>query len=195
MTVGQLVRAARRRAGLHQKELAARLVKEDGVSISSPYMNDIEHDRRNPPPPHLLRQIAAVLDISEEYLLFLAGDYPSDLRAEAGMYSPAAVEAAFDAFRETVRGRREGTAAPVTPDDDLGVPGTALLDQPIVRKEAHILAEGLRAFPAQARSLPQHQIAVLEAAAEVLETIAGPGRPQRWPGNRGVRRSWPGGEE
>lgn len=190
-TVGQLVTAARRRASLSQKELASRLVKEDGTSISPPYMNDIERDRRNPPPPHLLRQLAAVLGLSEEHLLFLAGDYPPDLRAEAGTYPPAAVEAAFDAFRETARGMREGTAEPVTPHDGPGLPETVLLYQPIVREEARRLAKGLHAFPEQARSLPRRKIAALEAAAEVLEMIAGPERPQRRPGNLEVRRLRP----
>jgi len=70
-----------------------------------------------------------------------------------------------------------------------------LLYQPIVREEARRLAKGLRAFPDQARSLPRRKIAALEAAAEVLELIAGPEMPQRRPGNLGVRRlrprAWP----
>ncbi len=129
--------AARKRAGLSQKELAARLAKEDGTPISQPYMNDIERDRRNPPPPHLLRQIAAVLDLSEEHLLFLAGDYPPDLRAEAGTYPPAAVEAAFDAFRETARGMQDGIAEPVTPYDGPCVPETVLLYQAQNKRSCH----------------------------------------------------------
>ncbi len=63
-----------------------------------------------------------------------------------------------------------------------------LLYQPIVREEARRLAKGLRAFPTQARSLPRRKIAALEAAAEVLEMIAGPEMPQRRPCNLGVRR-------
>jgi len=56
-------------------------------------------------------------------------------------------------------------------DDELEV---VLLYQPIVREEARRLSKGLRAFPAQARSLSRRKLAVLEAAAEVLEMIAGP---------------------
>ncbi len=60
-----------------------------------------------------------------------------------------------------------------------------LLYQPIVREEARRLAAGVRAFPDQARSLPRGKIAVLDAAAEALEMIAGPETPRRRPGNPG----------
>ncbi len=63
--------------------------------------------------------------------------------------------------------------------------------QPIMREEARRLAAGLRAFPDQARSLPRRKIAALEAAAEVLDMIAGPETPRRRPGNLGVRRPRP----
>ena len=101
MTVGQLIRTARERAGLTQKELAGRIRKEDGTPISPPYLNDIERDRRNPPSPHLLKQFAAVLHISYEHLLFLAGEFPDDLRGVS--YEARAVEAAFAAFRRALR--------------------------------------------------------------------------------------------
>jgi len=76
----------------------------------------------------------------------------------------------------------------VPPDDEMEV---VLLYQPIVREEARQLAKALRAFPNQARSLPRRKIATLEAAAEILEFIAGPEMPQRRPGNLGVRRLRP----
>lgn len=101
MTVGQIISEARKKAGLSQRDLASRILKEDGTPISLPYLNDIEHGRRNPPSPPLLRQFAAALNISYEYLLFSAGEFPDDLRG--GSYSPERVEAAFDAFRRTLR--------------------------------------------------------------------------------------------
>ncbi len=70
-------------------------------------------------------------------------------------------------------------------DDELEV---VLLYQPIVREEARRLSKGLRAFPAQARSLSRCKLAVLEAAAEVLEMIAGPALRHLRPGTLGVRR-------
>jgi transcriptional regulator with XRE-family HTH domain len=46
---GTLISEARRSKGLSQKDLAAKVKKEDGQAISPQYLNDIEHDRRNPP--------------------------------------------------------------------------------------------------------------------------------------------------
>jgi transcriptional regulator with XRE-family HTH domain len=99
---GQVLVEARRRAGLSQRELAARILKEDGEPISPQYLNDLERDRRNPPARHLLKQFAALLDLPEEYLDFVAGQLPEDLRA--GNYPPESVQAAFHAFRRTLRG-------------------------------------------------------------------------------------------
>ena len=48
-TFGTLISEARRAKGLSQKDLAAKVKKEDGQAISAQYLNDIEHDRRNPP--------------------------------------------------------------------------------------------------------------------------------------------------
>jgi transcriptional regulator with XRE-family HTH domain len=99
---GQVLGAARRRAGLSQRELAARILKEDGEPISPQYLNDLERDRRNPPARHFLRQFATALELPEEYLDFVAGQLPEDLRA--GSYAPDQVQAAFHAFRRTLRG-------------------------------------------------------------------------------------------
>jgi transcriptional regulator with XRE-family HTH domain len=101
-TFGQVLAEARRRAGLSQRELAARIRKEDGEPISPQYLNDLERDRRNPPARHLLKQFALALDLPEEYLDFLAGQLPEDLRV--GGYAPEQVQAAFHAFRRTLRG-------------------------------------------------------------------------------------------
>ena len=110
MTIGEIIRDARKKAGLSQRALAARIMKEDGSSISLPYINDIERDRRNPPGPHLLKQFAAVLGLSYEYLLFVSGAFPddlSDLRRDPTAYSPETVEAAFQACRNTINESRE----------------------------------------------------------------------------------------
>ncbi len=101
-TFGQVVLQARRRAGLSQKELAARLLKDDGTPISPQYLNDLEHDRRNPPSEHLLEQFAAVLDLPRDYLYFVAGQIPQDLRA--GAHRPEQVAIAFRAFRRSLEG-------------------------------------------------------------------------------------------
>jgi transcriptional regulator with XRE-family HTH domain len=98
---GRVLSHARRQAGLSQRELAARIFKEDGEPISPQYLNDLERDRRNPPGRHLLRQFAAALSLPEEYLDFVAGQLPEDLRA--GSYAPEQVQAAFQAFRRSLR--------------------------------------------------------------------------------------------
>ncbi len=68
---------------LSQKELAAKIMKEeDGTAISPQYLNDIEHDRRSPTSDHLIRQLAAVLEIDEGVLFLLAGKIPDDLRSQ-----------------------------------------------------------------------------------------------------------------
>lgn len=101
LTFGQVIAGARKGAGLSQKDLAGRIVKEDGTPISPQYLNDLERDRRNPPAEHLLRQFAEHLRLAPEYLYFIAGQLPEDLRQ--GAYGPERVEAAFRAFRRTLR--------------------------------------------------------------------------------------------
>ncbi len=103
MTVGDIVSTGRKRAGLTLKEVAGQVMKEDGTPISVSYLNDVEHDRRPAPAPHLLKQLADVLHLSYEYLLFLARDLPEDLYDER--YTPEDIEAAFQAFRATLRER------------------------------------------------------------------------------------------
>jgi transcriptional regulator with XRE-family HTH domain len=103
MSFGRTIGAARRQAGLSQKDLAARIKKEDGTPISPQYLNDLEHDRRNPPAEHLLRQFAEALQLTPEYLFFVAGQFPADLRDRG--YRPERVEAAFRAFRRTLQGQ------------------------------------------------------------------------------------------
>lgn len=100
MLFGDFVSERRKELGLSQKELAARIKKEDGDPISPQYLNDIEHNRRNPPSGDLLHQFAQQLEVSHEYLHFLAGELPEDL--QGGGHGPEEVEAAFKAFRRSL---------------------------------------------------------------------------------------------
>lgn len=100
MTFGEVIAQERKKKGISQKELAARILKEDGKPISPQYLNDIEQRRRNPPGVHLLNQFAEVLEIPEEYLYFLARKYPADLRDMPS--NPENVKAAFSAFRRAL---------------------------------------------------------------------------------------------
>ena len=100
MTFGEAITQARKDNQLSQKQVAARTLKEDGMAISPQYLNDIEHDRRNPPGEYIVRQLADTLDLELDYLLFLAGRFPSDVlemsRDEEG------IKMAMRAFRRSL---------------------------------------------------------------------------------------------
>ena len=101
VTFGQAISKARKGLGLSQKELAARVMKEEGGgSISPQYLNDIEHDRRSPSSGHLIRQFSGILHIPEDYLFALAGRLPDDVRLETA--NPDKVVKAFANFRRTL---------------------------------------------------------------------------------------------
>ncbi|MGA3317881.1 MAG: helix-turn-helix transcriptional regulator [Candidatus Korobacteraceae bacterium] len=101
-TFGTLISEARRAKGLSQKELASKVKKENGQPISAQYLNDIEHDRRNPPSEFLIGQIADLLTVSKDVLCIAAGTIPNDLQKMART-QPDKVEQAFKAFRRAVK--------------------------------------------------------------------------------------------
>ena len=100
MTFGDVITRARKDKKLSQKEVAAGTLKEDGLSISAQYLNDVEHNRRNPPSELIVRQLAHTLDLDLDYLLFLAGRFPSDVlemsRDQEG------IKTAMKAFRRSL---------------------------------------------------------------------------------------------
>lgn len=101
MTFGQAITEARKRKKFNQKELAALIMKEGGSSISAPYLNDIEHDRRNPPPDYLLREFSKVLDIDLDFLYFLAGKLPEDVKR--AKVDEKTIIAAYKSLRRELR--------------------------------------------------------------------------------------------
>ena len=84
-TFGAILSEARKAKGMSQKELAAKVRKEDGQAISPQYLNDIEHDRRNPPSEFLIGQIAELLGGDKDTLCLAAGTIPSDLMKMAAI--------------------------------------------------------------------------------------------------------------
>ena len=60
-----------------------KIKKEDGQPISAQYLNDIEHDRRNPPSEFLIAQFATVLKLDKDVLILAAGMIPQDLQQMA----------------------------------------------------------------------------------------------------------------
>ena len=103
MTFGEAITQARKDKELSQKQVAAGTLKEDGIAISSQYLNDIEHDRRNPPSELIVRQLADALDLELDYLLFLAGRFPSDVLEMAR--DQEGITTAMRAFRSSLRGQ------------------------------------------------------------------------------------------
>jgi transcriptional regulator with XRE-family HTH domain len=65
-TFGEVISELRKERGLTQKALASQVKKKDGIAIEIAYINDIEHDRRNPPSPDFVAQLAAVLEVPLE---------------------------------------------------------------------------------------------------------------------------------
>lgn len=86
MKLGKYISIKRKALGMSQKELASK------VSITPPYLNDIEHGRRNPRSEELLAQFANVLDLDLKYLSYLAGKFTQemqDLNLNANEFSNA----------------------------------------------------------------------------------------------------------
>ena len=102
-TFGQIIGTARKALGFSQKELAAKTQKEDGGPISPQYLNDIEHDRRDPPSEFIIDQLAKNLKLSKEHLIAAAGLWPPDLRDRLAGADPKKVEEAFTAFRKVLK--------------------------------------------------------------------------------------------
>ena len=98
-TFGRAISQARKALGWSQKVLAQKILREDGESISPQYLNDIEHDRRSPSSDRMVQQFADVLGMEEDWLYYLAGKFPVDLRERK--LTQQEVAKAMIAFRST----------------------------------------------------------------------------------------------
>lgn len=106
-TFGGAVSLARKALGLSQKELASRVLKEDGTPITPQYLNDIEHDRRSPTSDHMVTALAKALSQEPAYFFLLAGKvHPADVR-RAAKADPKLVQEAVLAFRTTLKRERK----------------------------------------------------------------------------------------
>ena len=105
-TFGEVITEARQKGHLTQRQLAAKIKKEDGKGISGPYLNDLEHNYRHPPRGYLLQQFARVLDLDVDLLYFLAKQLPVEL--EMNNISEEQALAAYRALRRGLmrNGRR-----------------------------------------------------------------------------------------
>jgi len=103
MEFGEIIEEARVKAGLNQKRLAARILKEDGEHISAPYLNDILGGRRTPTSDHIIEQFSKVLKIRPELLYFAARKIP--LWAYDRKADEEVVIDAFEAFKKALQNR------------------------------------------------------------------------------------------
>jgi transcriptional regulator with XRE-family HTH domain len=104
---GRAIASARKNKGLSQKELAAKIIKEDGEAITPQYLNDIEHDRRSPSSDHLVKQFGRVLDLNVTTLYGVIGMLPEQDRKLVQKSTPEQVSNAFVAFRKTLSGNKK----------------------------------------------------------------------------------------
>lgn len=101
---GRAITAARKAKEMSQKELAAKITKEDGSPITPQYLNDIEHDRRTPSSDHIVKQFAKVLGIEPTVLYGVLGMLPEeDRRLVHRATGPKQIEDAFVAFRQMIK--------------------------------------------------------------------------------------------
>lgn len=101
---GKAIASGRKAMGWSQKELAAKIKKEDGETITPQYLNDIEHDRRSPSSDHLVGEFARVLKIDPVPLFAAIGMLATNDRKLVKKATPDQVENAFRAFRKTLSG-------------------------------------------------------------------------------------------
>ena len=97
VTFGRAISNARKEKGWSLKDLASQVRREDRQTISPQYLNDIEHDRRRPSSDRMVQQFAEVLEIDRDWLYYLAGRFPEDVRQER--YSEQEVRRRMVAFR------------------------------------------------------------------------------------------------
>jgi transcriptional regulator with XRE-family HTH domain len=94
---GGAIAEARKSKSWSLKDLASRILREDEEPISPQYLNDIEHDRRSPSSDRMVQQFADVLSINRDWLYYLAGRFPEDVRVRN--LSEKEVTKAMIAFR------------------------------------------------------------------------------------------------
>jgi transcriptional regulator with XRE-family HTH domain len=96
-TFGGAISEARKAKRWALKDLASRVLREDEEAISPQYLNDIEHDRRSPSSDRMVQQFADALRIDRDWLYYLAGRFPEDVRNKK--LSEKQVAEAMVAFR------------------------------------------------------------------------------------------------
>ena len=102
LRLGKMINQARRAHRLPLRQLAEQVTQDDGTTISPQYLNDIELHHRIPT-PHVLRELAQVLDLDYDALLALAGAADVVVREYLEAY-PQQTEAVIKLFRAAQQG-------------------------------------------------------------------------------------------
>ena len=97
MSFGRTISQARKKEQWALKDVCELVKREDGEPISPQYLNDIEHVRRSPSSDRMVQQFAEALDIDPDWLYYLAGRFPEDVRRKN--MSEKEVAKAMVAFR------------------------------------------------------------------------------------------------
>ena len=95
--LGDAIHQARRAHKLTLRQLADQVTKDDDTPISPQYLNDIELHHRVPT-PHVLRELARVLELDADTLLALAGAADVVVREYVASH-PEQTEAVIRLFR------------------------------------------------------------------------------------------------
>src|SRR5919106_776666 len=95
--LGEVIKQARLIRRLTLRGLADQVSKEDGTPISPQYLFDIEVHHRVPA-PHVLRELARVLELEHDTLLALAGSADTVVREYLAAY-PQDTKAVIQLFR------------------------------------------------------------------------------------------------
>lgn len=103
-SLGGAIASARKAKGMSQKDLAAKIIKDDGLPITPQYLNDIEHDRRSPSSNTIIQQFAKVLGVKESALYALSGVLPDQVQNLVHKSTPEKVDDAWVAFRKKLQG-------------------------------------------------------------------------------------------
>jgi transcriptional regulator with XRE-family HTH domain len=101
MSFGETIRNKRKQLSLSQKELATRVMKDDGTPISPQYLNDIEQGKRNPDSDAMIEHFAHVLELEKDILYFWARKLPADLTKLNA--PPEKIVRAYTAFRKALK--------------------------------------------------------------------------------------------
>jgi transcriptional regulator with XRE-family HTH domain len=100
--LGEIIKEARQARHLTLRGLTEQVTKEDGKPISPQYLFDIEEHHRMPA-PHVLRELARVLDLDYDRLLAVAGAADTVVREYLAAH-PQQSEAVIKLFREAQQG-------------------------------------------------------------------------------------------